>query len=1069
MSESSESRPNEYDPITYHHWQEFELRRLKRSSEDFQQLFEDIMVRAKPGFVRVRPYGNIGDRKCDGLFRQDSIFFQVYSPDELGQGKVQKKIDEDLDGAVSHWGESIKTWVFVYNVKRGVSPGILDTLQEKQKQYPNIKINHLSNDDLWEITRNLSIERRNEILGLPPLNTQTEQIAAYLVHNEDYKIKWRETCRDLLSHWKGLTTNALMRRSGVRFQVNEIFVPLGVIERREKSKHRSNDAASAEQGSELYKEKITPISQNDFFEQVLRQRQSKHSHGKRIAIIGEPGTGKTTQLQKIGDWILEETDGIPLWIPLAEVGAKKLREYLLDDWLPTAIQELEVSPEHRDELGQLLKTGKVWLLLDGVDEMAISDALYQIATQMREGWLQNVRVVLTCRLNVWDAGKNALDGFDVYRNLDFEYPIEVHQLVDKWFAAEPALQQKLKVALEQPGKERIWDMAKNPLRLTLLCYSWQLRQGELPETKAGLYEWFVDAFYEWNKGKVPIKLSAAKRGELNQALGELAKEAIDQETSRFRLREKFISHFLGAADDEDSLFYLALQLGWLNRIGIAAENPLESVYAFFHPTLQEYFAALSIDDWKFYLDHIPRNPGKGIYRVFESQWKEVILLWVGLRDRALEKERVQNFICELIDFEDNCRKMYWYRSLFLAVIITSELQDRSIISRIINQVIKIAFGFFDEEKNWRVYPYFMREKAQSSLLEGNLSVTDQQLIEILDSVQAQNAKDEISFFLLSRRTHSHHLLVYLEECLFANDDRTKLMAARSLIETNRYESAIQTLYALTGSSDEGIQLMTVRELSKLKNKELAISETVCESGTIEISIFNFRNLAANNIYSLISHLKLYTNDYSTQDLAKALEDVASNEISAVDGLLKVVTDSSLSEDVKYEAINQLKELEPSNSLIKNLLFDLLNIAEDDWIILGCSARLLEYGFQRSQVAEALIHLLMYTEDDEVCELSADLVVEYCTEESFVLQELVNFLRHDYIDSINVIFAVDCLKKIIKKDQCFYVVSNLKHCLTNETCQENFEHFKSCYDLVWFCAQIMSYPDFYRAWQDPFFF
>jgi hypothetical protein len=171
MSESSKSRPDEYDSITYHHWQEFEIRRLKRSSEDFQQLFEDIMVRARPGFIRVRPYGNIGDRKCDGLFRDDSIFFQVYSPDELEQAKVQKKIDEDLDGAVAHWGDALKTWLFVYNVRRGVPPDILGTLQKKQKQYPNIKIDHLSNDDLWEITRGLSVEQRNEILGLPPSST----------------------------------------------------------------------------------------------------------------------------------------------------------------------------------------------------------------------------------------------------------------------------------------------------------------------------------------------------------------------------------------------------------------------------------------------------------------------------------------------------------------------------------------------------------------------------------------------------------------------------------------------------------------------------------------------------------------------------------------------------------------------------------------------------------------------------------------------------------------------------------------------------------------------------------
>ncbi|MCY7276206.1 MAG: NACHT domain-containing protein, partial [Phormidesmis sp. CAN_BIN44] len=664
MSKSSESRPDEYDPITYHHWQEFEIRRLKRSSDDFQQLFEDVMVRARPGFIRVRPYGNIGDRKCDGLFRDDSIFFQVYSPDELEQAKVQKKIDEDLDGVVAHWGDGFKTWIFVYNVRRGLPPDIPGTLHEKQKQYPDITIDHLSNDGLWEIARGLSAEQRNEILGLPPSTTKTKQVATLLVNHQEHETSWRETCRELLSHWKGLTTNALMKPNGIRFQLDEIFVPLGVVERREKPKHRSNDGSPAGQGSELYEEKITPISQDDFFEQVLRQRQSKHSQGSRIAIIGEPGAGKTTQLQKIGDWILEETDGMPIWIPLTALGTRKLKDYLLNDWLQTAIQELEVSQEHRDALGQLLKTGKVWLLLDGVDEMAISDALYQIDTQMRDGWLRNVRVVLTCRLNVWDVSKNALDGFDVYRNLDFEYPTEVYQFIDKWFVAESELQQKLKSALEQSGKERIRDMVKNPLRLTLLCYSWKLKQGELPATKAGLYDWFVDAFYEWNKGKAPVKLNSTNRKELNDALGELAKEAIDQASSRFRLREELVNQFLGDADDEHSLFYLALQLGWLNRIGVAEENPLENVYAFLHPTFQEYFAALAISGWEYFLNHITHRLGKGTYRIFKTEWREVFFLWFGRHD--LSPTLKEQCINSLMNFQDGCNNFFFYRAIFLA-------------------------------------------------------------------------------------------------------------------------------------------------------------------------------------------------------------------------------------------------------------------------------------------------------------------------------------------------------------------------------------------------------------------
>lgn len=720
------------------------------------------MVRARPGFIRVRPYGNIGDRKCDGLFRDDSIFFQVYSPDQIDQAKVQKKINEDLDGAVEYWGDAIKTWSFVYNVRRGVPPDILGTLQEKQKQYPSIKIDHLSNDDLWEITSGLSIEHRNEILGLPPSSTtRAEKTSAFPVNNQKCEINWCEICRELLRHWKGLTTNALTTRNGVRFQLDEMFVPLGVVERRQTSRH-SPVNGSPEQGSELYEEKVTPISQDNFFEQVLRQRQSKNSQGSRIAIIGEPGAGKTTQLQKIGDWILKETDEIPIWVPLAALGTKSLKEYLLNDWLQTATEELEIPQEYRDELGQLLKTGKVWLLLDGVDEMTVADALYQIASQMHEGWLRNVRVVLTCRLNVWDAGKNYLDSFDVYRNLDFDYPSEVHLFIDKWFVTEPNLQQKLKLALEQPGQERIRDMVKNPLRLTLLCYSWQLRQGELPETKAGLYEWFVDTFYEWNKGKVPTKLDSAKRKELNRALGELAKGAIDQESSRFRMRERFINSFLGDADDEDSLFYLALRLGWLNCVGVAEENPLEDVYAFFHPTFQEYFAALAIEDWD---DFLPRNhvdkpienrKGECRYRIFEPQWKAIACFWVEQNMDCSDE-----LIKSLYSFDSSNDKefdYYYYTAKVLSCILIIHLpcQTREHMT-ILNEVIVLALReisyilshvrtYFDKEE-----PKLLGIVLRSRISELSISYEEpEDLLDPLKLLISLQPHEEANFDLLER-------------------------------------------------------------------------------------------------------------------------------------------------------------------------------------------------------------------------------------------------------------------------------------------------------------------------------
>jgi predicted NACHT family NTPase len=85
---------------------------------------------------------------------------------------------------------------------------------------------------------------------------------------------------------------------------------LGLAERK-RSPLRIGDV-SPEQGSKLYQSteyEITRTFEHDeFFEQVLGKGESPKSKGKRIAIIGEPGAGKTTTLQQIADWVFKKNE-----------------------------------------------------------------------------------------------------------------------------------------------------------------------------------------------------------------------------------------------------------------------------------------------------------------------------------------------------------------------------------------------------------------------------------------------------------------------------------------------------------------------------------------------------------------------------------------------------------------------------------------------------------------------------------------------------------------------------------------------------------------------------------------
>ncbi|MBD0301886.1 MAG: NACHT domain-containing NTPase, partial [Tolypothrix sp. T3-bin4] len=514
---------------------------------------------------------------------------------------------------------------------------------------------------------------------------------------------------------------------GVALQVDDVYVPLGLVERKKQSKRQGD--ISPEQGSELYKEtEITKTFEHDaFLEEVLKQKNTPKSQGKRIAIIGEPGAGKTTLLQQIANWVSREIDqSIVIWVSLADLREKELKSYLFDTWLTQVAQKTdkaEATKQLKDGFVALFNQNNVWLLLDGLDEMSASSGnpLTEIARQFREaGLISQARIVLTCRVNLWDGSINALDGFDIYRTLDFSYPQQAERFIHKWFNAIPDTGKQLCTALKESGKERIQDLVKNPLRLTLVCLNWQSREGKLPDTQAGLYQQFVDDFYKWKKDE--FATTSHQRQQLNTKLGELAKAAIDKESTHFRLAQDFVSQFLGDADDDNSLLKLALNRGWLNCVEIDISR--KPVYAFFNASFQEYFAAKAIDDWRFFLNHIPENPSQGTYRIFEPQWKQTILLWLGRPEENLKQQK-QQFIDALVNFKDGCGKwnredidkgFYEYRAYFLVAVGIAEFKDYSRADEIVAQMVKWGFGYFNTKKQeWIQFPYVIEEEARTTL------------------------------------------------------------------------------------------------------------------------------------------------------------------------------------------------------------------------------------------------------------------------------------------------------------------------------------------------------------------
>ncbi|BAY27765.1 hypothetical protein NIES2100_75900 [Calothrix sp. NIES-2100] len=555
-------------------------------------------------------------------------------------------------------------------------------------------------------------------------------------------INWREVCTAML---KSQQEAARLRRKATEqgFEIN-IYVPLGLVERKQQQRRHLDEQRDRENVYELTQEVIVKTYEHDaFLREVIAQQPP--GNNKHIAIIGEPGAGKTTLLSTIASFIKDKTQDLPIFISLANLQGRTIEEYLRQQWLPEAMRAGELTvvptPEIERQLIECFGKGGVWLLLDGVDEMGENSPVQALAkiTQELTASLRQGRVVLTCRLNVWDAKvSNPLTGFDTYKTQEFK-PEHIDDFIQQWFKNYKNSQKGeiLQVKLKETKHENIRKLVTNPLRLSLLCQTFDLdRQGELPETKAALYQRFTHYFYEW-KSELFAELyqSDDLKNELHDALSRLAFAGINS-SARFRLQRKLAHQEMG-----ERLLKLACDVGWLNLVDRIAIDD-EEVYAFFHPNFQEYFAALAITDWQVFLDHNnkielpnyksfgtifnPRNydyfAGQEIgiwtnwpnynqklynyclenheqncvYRIFEPQWQEVILLWLG---REVNKDFTQSkeeFIKLLVEFNDNCMGFYSFRAYFLAAMGIVEFKNCTQSDNIVAQLFEWSLGHSDE-------------------------------------------------------------------------------------------------------------------------------------------------------------------------------------------------------------------------------------------------------------------------------------------------------------------------------------------------------------------------------------
>jgi predicted NACHT family NTPase len=436
-----------------------------------------------------------------------------------------------------------------------------------------------------------------------------------------------------------------------QIDVDKLYVDVYVLEKLSSESHAT--IPDLLKGSDLW----------DGFDRLGLGKRQKRSPGFKVAahytrlmILGKPGSGKTTFLRHLavacckGEFL---ADHIPILIELRDINAS---EFNLFNYIH---QEFDLADEEQTK--QILKQGKVLILLDGLDEVPsqsrrdVQDHIYKFSQSAQ--YYKN-RFILTCRTQTI---KYISDKFESVEVADFNQE-QVKIFAYNWFTAlakTPEQGAELAVKfldrLRLPENKQTAELAVTPILLSLTCWVFNDLK-DLPPKRSDLYEQGINLLLEkWDEKRgVRRELgSEAYRklsvGEKKKLLSYLAARKFEQE--QYVLFEQgelqgYIAEYLEILTEDSQAVLDAIEA----QHGLLIERA-QGFWSFSHLTFQEYFTA------KWFCD---RHDWQGLVSIIrEFRWGEVVLLVANMMELADEllyaiKQRIENFILisseELQDF-----------------------------------------------------------------------------------------------------------------------------------------------------------------------------------------------------------------------------------------------------------------------------------------------------------------------------------------------------------------------------------------------------------------------------------
>lgn len=423
------------------------------------------------------------------------------------------------------------------------------------------------------------------------------------------------------------------------------------------------------------------------------------SSNNYIAILGKPGSGKSTLSQFLALTFAKEKAGdpkikrkgcskdrlgmnkwyLPIFIPLKDISkflvetdSKKYDNLIIEAFrrnvLPSYIQNVLTD----SYIYYMLKNKECLFLLDGLDEVQDGKEFSTIIEEIN-GLISRFpenKVIVTSRHSGWRGGIGS--HFSVFEIEDLNDK-EIFRFIDKWYnaieenragflgnksegekkfwkdeASEKA--SKLKQALSDTKSIR--QIAENPLLLSIVCFVHYNKT--LPKERLRLYEDCSNLLLvQWDQEKGLVvddtKLTSARKeeiiqeiafsfhtGKIGEAFGR--KEANSDEI--IPIVERKLKEFEMDPKQAESLFQKLIERSGV----IIITDEYAKRYSFSHLTFQEFFSAKYIFVNKLDVFRVVLEETENSTDALNGWWREVVLLYCLLiRDPSKIIETLYNY------------------------------------------------------------------------------------------------------------------------------------------------------------------------------------------------------------------------------------------------------------------------------------------------------------------------------------------------------------------------------------------------------------------------------------------